>query len=131
MGLGTYVYPVNVTVPAGTPTSVPVTTTPNLGWVWLDSVELRIPSGHCGLTGIHAANSGTQLFPYSETVSYLVGDDERLIFDIGQEFDTGLQIVTYNTDVFSHTFYLRFSGRPMAVVTATTPSAPATIVPVS
>ena len=113
VGLGTYVWPVNVTTPSGTAIASPITTTPKLGDIWIDSVELRIPVGHRGLTGIYVANSGTQLLPYSQTPSFLIGDDERLTFDFGVEVATGLQIVTYNTDIFVHTHYLRISGRPM------------------
>lgn len=131
MTLGTYVYPVNVLCPAGTAIATPTTTKPALGDVWLDSVELRIPVGHRGLTGVYVANNNTAIVPYSSPPTYLIGDDERLTFDIGDEVATQLSIVTYNTDVFDHTFYFRFSGRPMSVQNAAASTlAPVTVVPI-
>jgi len=128
-GLGTYVWPVNVTTPAGTPLAAPLTTRPGIGVIWIDSVELRIPIGHRGTTGIYIANSGSQLLPFSQTISWLVGDDERLVFDFGVQVDSGLQVVTYNTDLFDHTHYLRIQGRPMVlqnmnVIAPPTPAIP-------
>lgn len=132
MSLGSYVYPVNVTCPAGTAIATPLTTTPDLGDIWLDAIELRIPVGHHGLTGIYVANSGTAIMPYSSPPSFLVGDDERLSFDVGVEVDNLLQIVTYNTDIFNHTFYLRLSGQPMTLQQqGQTVAAPVAVVPVS
>jgi len=79
------------------------------------SVEVRIPRGHNGLTGLSINDSGTQILPYSNTTEWITGSDERLQFDLGQETDTGLQLVGYNLDVFAHTFYVRIIGQYMVV----------------
>jgi hypothetical protein len=130
-GLGTYVWPVNVTVPLGTPIATPTTTSPNLGDIWIDSIEILIPRGHNGLTGIGIANAGTQLLPYSQTAAYLVGDGDRLTFDFGVEVANGLTIQTYNTDIFAHTFYLRIVGRPIILQNPATIPQAIEVVPIS
>jgi hypothetical protein len=95
------------------------------------SVEIVIPSGHRGLTGIAIANSGGQLVPYAQEPTFLIGDDDRLEYDIGVEVDTGFQVCVYNTDVYPHNFYLRFAGLPMALYNQSASSAPVPILAVS
>jgi hypothetical protein len=131
MGQNTYVFPINVTCPIGVTAAAPQVTLPKFGDVWLDSCELRIPPGHHGTTGVYVANNGTQVLPWSDGITFLNGDNDLLTFDLGDEFDTGFQIVTYNTDAFPHTFYFRFSGRFMvdqlAIASPTVP----TVVPIA
>jgi len=115
VALGTYTWPVNITVPAGTSASAPFMVTPLIGSIMVASVEVRIPRGHNGLTGLSINDSGTQILPYSNTTEWITGSDERLQFDLGQETDTGLQLVGYNLDVFAHTFYVRIIGQYMVV----------------
>jgi hypothetical protein len=129
-GLGTYSWPVIITVPAGTAQSSPQKTSPKLGQVWLDSIELRTPPGHKGTTGILVANSGTPLLPYSNTSTYLTTDDETTSRDFGIEVDTGLQVFTFNTDIVPHVFYLHFIGRPMVLQNPPIGEEPTAIVPV-
>ena len=131
MALGTYVWPVNLTCPAGTPVDTPLVTQPALGDIWIDNIELRIPSGHNGLTGIYVANNNTAIITFGSPPTYLIGSDDLLTFDAGVECDTQLSIVTYNTDVFDHTFYLRISGRPMTLQGQSTGTPVATIVPIT
>lgn len=108
--------PLTVTVPALTAIAAPTSVDPALGDVWLYGVELRIPTGHAGLTGIALTFNGVSLVPWAANVSYIVGDDERLDFDVNLETSSGLQVVTYNTDVLSHSFYLRFACVPVSAV---------------
>ncbi len=130
-GLGTYVWPVTVSCPASTPITAPLVTLPGLGRIWIESIDLRIPSGHRGLTGFAIRNSGSQIFPFAQSTAWLNADDEHLDYDVGVQTDTGLQVVTYNTDpTFAHSFYLRIVGYYMVQTQATTPT-PALIVPVS
>lgn len=129
MTQGTYVYPCNTTCPPGTPIATPQVFLPKLPDIWIDSIDLRIPAGHRGLTGIYIANNGTAIMPYASPPSFIVGDDDHYQFDVGVEVATQFQIVTYNLDVFAHQFLLKVSGRPM--VTTQTGLQTATVVPIA
>ncbi len=95
----------NITTPAGTATNTPLTTAVPLGDLTLVSAHLRIPSGHCGLTGWRIDYSGSTIVPYSNPPAYIIGDDDKLDFDVDYEVGNTLNIVTYNLDVYAHTHY--------------------------
>lgn len=116
MGLGTYVWPISVTTPPLTLPAAPLSTPPMIGDIWIDKVELQIPPGHNGLTGIYVANGSTAILPYSQVPQFLIATDELLEYDVGDQFGRSLAVVTYNTDVLPHTHYLRISGRYMVQV---------------
>jgi hypothetical protein len=131
VGLGTYVWPVSITTPPATPIASPVSTAPMIGSIWIDSIELQIPPGHNGLTGIYVENGAAPILPYSQSPSFLVATNQTLRFDVGDQFDSSLMIVTYNLDVFPHTHYLRISGRYMVQIPQTADNSQTDIVPVS
>lgn len=115
--------PVNVTVPPGTLSTAPTTLKPGIGDVWLYEVDIRIPSGHAGLTGFYVANAGVGIVPWANPPQWVNGDNDYFTFEVSEEVDTGLSIVTYNTDVLAHTFYFRFVCVPISQVSlpSTTP----------
>ncbi len=121
--------PLSVTTPAGTPKASPQTTPLNLGDVRLDRIFWRIPPGPSALCGIAITQAGTNIWPWGVIGTYLVGDDEYDDVPIGAEISAGISIVTYNTDIYPHTWYLKFLYTPMALVTnaSTAPQ----IVPIS
>lgn len=102
-----------------------------IGDIWIDSIEVQIPSGHNGLTGLYVADSGTPILPYSQTPVFLIATDRTLEYDVGNEFGATLTIVTYNQDVFPHTHYVRISGRYMVNQASSTSDAPVDILPIS
>lgn len=131
MGLSTYVWPVSVTTPLQTLSSAPLVTSPMIGSIWIDSIEIRIPPGHRGNTGIYVANSGAPIVPYSQSPQFVIANDELLKWDVGVEVDTGLQIVTFNNDYFAHEHYVRIAGHYTVQDTSSTPDLSSQIVPIS
>ncbi len=107
--------PFTATVAAGTPIAAPTTFTPGLEPGVLEAIELQIPPGHSGLTGIRFTQSRQQIVPYSNTIAWIIGDNLDLSFPVDMEVDTGLQVVAYNTGNFSHSFFLRFRIRQLPV----------------
>jgi hypothetical protein len=110
--------PFDVTTPPATTVANPLVTSLNLGDVRLDRIFWRIPPGPSGLCGIAIIQTGTNLWPWGPVGTYLVGDDEYDDVPIGTEISNGITIQTYNTDIYSHTWYLKFLYTPMALVVA-------------
>lgn len=107
-------YTKSVTTPASTLSTAPQQTV----WPLIDghllSLEVLIPAGHAGLTGISVKAQGVQIVPWG-TSEFLVADDTTipvwLDYDIA---NSGLVILTYNTGAYSHTHYLRASVETLA-----------------
>ena len=134
MALGQYVYVWQALVPSQTPIYSPTAQQPQFGDIWVDSVEVKIPSGHRGLTGFNIQNSGGILIPSPAGVgnsSYITGDDDLLEFELGVEVDQLLSIGLYNSDGLNHTFYFRFRGMPMNLYQANQAPTAVSIVPVA
>lgn len=74
----------------------------------LDRVDIVIPSGHVGLTGVRLLWGGRQLVPY-DGAEFLTGDDDEVTVELGVYVHTGVLVVqTFNTDdAFAHAFLLR------------------------
>lgn len=106
--MATRFYFVSVAVPAGTPQTAPVVQPVLLEDNQLDQVQVIIPDGHDGTTGLQVQWNGTTIVPYN-TGAYLVGNNEEPVFPYGSEVtESGLQIAAFNTDVYEHSFFLRF-----------------------
>lgn len=101
-------WPLTVTVPPGTLQSAPQVTP----WRTDDAPELSyfdiiVPNGHNGLTGIKLLWSGTEIVPWDNT-AFLTANDEKIHVEFGGYITVNaLTVVTYNTDIFAHSFYLR------------------------
>lgn len=93
--------------------------------VW---VEIVIPTGHIGQTGIRLAYGGQQVIP--DTVgAFITSNGETIHWDL-DEYPTGgrWQAVAYNADtVNAHSFYLRFGIRELTVPD----TAPLTVAPLA
>lgn len=103
------IYDIAFTVPAGTPQDSPVSSK----WVTednvIDNIELEVPPGHNGLTGIRIVKGGVNLIPWSAG-TWIVANDYSRVFPVGAYMPTGdLTIQGYNTGAYPHTFYLRMS----------------------
>jgi hypothetical protein len=105
--------PLTVTTPTGTTSTAPQSTPIDLGDVQLVQVELRIPPGHSGLTGVSVQYAGQSLVPWATEGGWIIGDDDLLSFDVGFEVGQGLTVVTYNAGTFTHSHYLRFLWQPL------------------
>lgn len=103
----TRLYPATVTVPANTAIAAPFSVAIPLEDGNLVSIRLVIPDGHAGLTGIRFMRAGTQVVPYSETVTWIISNDDKIEIAYGGDITlTGLTAVAYNTDIFDHAFYV-------------------------
>ncbi len=102
-------YPVTFTVPAGTPVAAPVTVPVILEDAKLISLRIIIPDGHNALTGLRVTWAGTQVVPYG-TGTWIIANSEIIDYDWDDEVTAnGLALAGYNTDIFDHSFQLRFT----------------------
>lgn len=109
-------YDKSVTAPAGTSAFLPTSVAIALEDAHLERIEIDVPDGHDRQTGIRILGNGTPIVPFSLT-EYIVANDHY--FTIPFDDDIGandLSVQAFNTDVFDHTFYLRFviSNRQVA-----------------
>jgi hypothetical protein len=113
-----------LTVPAGTASSAPLSGDVSFDPGVLVGVEIDIPDGHSGLTGLRVATAHQQLLPFTAG-DWLIGNDESLEWALHSMPDTGnWQLIGYNTDVFAHTFYVRFLVSDLAGVAGASVLAP-------
>lgn len=106
--LSTRYVPAAITVPPFTTAAAPQTTSVDLGSVVLQQVEVLIALGHSWLTGLRVEYSGQALLPWSIPFDWIVGDGDRVPFEMDFDVSRPLTIRTFNTDVFQHVFRLRF-----------------------
>lgn len=115
-----YSYPLAVTTPTGTSNFLPQVTTWPLTTGTLIQVELVVPSGHCGLTGIRLKQQFTEIIPW-DTNNWVIANDDKITFPVDRPITQGdITVETYNSDVFSHTHYLRATILPLGVTNAGT-----------
>lgn len=98
----------NVTAPAGTVQSAPlrVVTAFNPGVV--TQIEIIVPDGHAGLTGIRFLNAGVPVIPFNQT-SFITGNDEKVVWPVDGFLDsTDWSVEVFNTDVFDHGWQVRY-----------------------
>lgn len=97
-----------VTTPANTAIAAPQSTSWAVGTGILDKLDVVIPDGHVGLTGIQLLWGGRQAAPY-EGAEWITGNDDEVTVDLDLFTGTGTLVVrTYNTDdTFGHSHHLR------------------------
>lgn len=101
------IYSLTVTVPAGTAIAAPVT----VPWVTednvIESIEIMIPPGHNGQTGVRIVKGDVQILPYG-AMTWITGNDYYRNFTVGDFTPTtDLTVQAYNTGAYPHSFYLR------------------------
>lgn len=100
-----YVLP--VTTPAGTTIAVPLQTVWVLEFNQLVRIDVMVPTGHNGATGIRFIRSTQQVIPRGNSIP-LIANGETVPILIDEELTEGkLIVLTYNTDIYDHTHYLR------------------------
>ena len=114
----TYVKWVKPTCSANTAESSYTLTDTGIATVYLWHLEVRIPPGHQGLTGIALVDSGNWIIPYSQNdPAWLIGDDDLLQYDYNKELGANVQFATYNTDdTNDHAWQCRLIYTPMSVL---------------
>ena len=116
-GTTTYVCQVVPTAGAGTPARAPNPTVVNLpafSWLWL--VEVRIPAGHQGVTGLALTDSNQFVVPYGVGgPAWLVGNDDLLRYPYNAEVGANVTFLAYNTGAFDHSWQCRLVYTPVAL----------------
>lgn len=94
----------------------PNSTPTGLETVFLWRVNVRIPPGHAGLTGIALVDSGTFIVPYGGSEpAWLIGDDDDLDFPYGKQTGNNVVLYTYNSDdTYDHAWQVRLVYTPMS-----------------
>jgi len=112
------IYTIKLTIPANTSKDAPVSTSVKLARAVLTRISLRIPPGHCAVTGLRIKYGRLQLWP-EEPGTWLTGDDETLAWDEYFELPhdpTRLTIEAYNESAeYEHTFLIRLITLPKAI----------------
>jgi hypothetical protein len=111
-----YVQVVEPSCAANTPASSPIATQVGISTAWLWEVNVRIPPGHAGLTGIALVDGGQFVVPYGLTMAqWLVGDDDDLTFPYDEQIGSKVDLFTYNTDNTNvHAWQVRLVYTPMS-----------------
>ena len=129
--MATRIWETQVTVPAGTLPAAPQVTK----WVTEDDtlvdVEIEIPPGHNGLTGIKILKGGSPLIPYSPN-SWIIANDYSRLFPVDDYVPTSdVTIVAYNQGAYPHTFYLRATIADTPSTGGAAPPLVSTVLPIS
>lgn len=115
-----YVQWVEPSCAAGTPASAWTLTPAGISTVMLHRMEVRIPPGHQGFTGLALIDSGSFIIPYAAgAAAWLIGDDDRLVYPYERELGANVNLATYNTGTFVHAWQVRLIYTPMSAVAAT------------
>jgi hypothetical protein len=95
-------------VTAGTAIATPVSQALTPSEEIVTDLEIVIPTGHVGLTGIAIFYASRQVIPF-DTGDWITANGDVIHWPLS-DFPTGGQWVAkaYNTDVYDHSFYLRW-----------------------
>lgn len=111
--------PFQVFVPANTAQASSISLNLDCGPVVVESIQVTVPTGHAGLTGLGIDYDGVRILPWGDSSSFLVADGVDLAFDVDFEVGHPLVARAFNTDeVFDHSFYLRVRVRDIGQRTA-------------
>lgn len=122
----------DVTVAARTAKAAPVETALQFNSGVVERLELTIPEGHAGLTGIRFNSAHQQIIPLNSGL-YIVGNGVEKAWDLHGYPDNGNWSVTcFNTDIYAHTFHIAFlvnennttSTGPVRLIPATVLNSP-------
>lgn len=71
-------------------------------------IEIQIPDGHAGLTGLQLASAHQPLIP-NTAGAFIVANNDTIDWTVQGMPNTGnWQALCFNTDRFPHSFYIRF-----------------------
>jgi hypothetical protein len=116
---GTVEYTLQVApeAPSGTavdsPTSTPVNL-PAFSWLW--RMEVRIPAGHQGVTGLALVDGNQFIIPFANPgPAWLIGDNDLLGYPYDKEVGSSVVLLAYNNGNFDHSWQVRLIYTPIAV----------------
>ena len=101
-----------------TPSSAPLSITVPISTVMLWRMEVRIPPGHAGLTGIALFDSGSPVIPWATSgTPWIIGNDDLLEYPYNKELGSSITLVYYNTStLYTHGWQVRFIYTPMSLI---------------
>lgn len=108
-------YYLSVSTPPNTPQSAPQLTPFPLEDNTLVYVDINVPPGNSATLGFRIMWAAQQVIPWGNN-SWLLTDNEKVHVECDFAMTiSGLVIETYNTDIFSHTIYIRALVRDMTI----------------
>ena len=99
-------WPLTVNVPASTGSGSPVTVNWPIVQGHLKRIEIQIPAGHHGNTGIKIRYHQQQIYPWANNYFLVESGGLRTAEWDDEIMGTGLDVQAYNTDIVSHRFFL-------------------------
>lgn len=97
-----------VTATAGTLSTAPTTVDMSFPAGVVEEIEIVIPAGHAGLTGIAIGQGGQVVIP-ATAGGYIIGDADVIRWPLDGFLDNGSWFAqAYNTDVYDHQWFVRF-----------------------
>lgn len=81
-------------------------TTWTFGPAILSELQVLWAPGHVALTGVRVTYQGVTLLPWNQPTAFLLGDNERQIYEMGVHILASIVVVTTNNDTYPHTHYL-------------------------
>ena len=98
----------NVTTPAGTLTTAPLSTPLAFTQGVVTGIQVLVPPGPSGLMGFRFTHSGTVVIPYNYT-DWIITDNDKIDWQLANK-PTGSRwgLQSYNLDVYPHTIYITF-----------------------
>lgn len=98
-----------VVAPASTTKANPLEVLTAFRVATVTRIEIDVPDGHAGQTGIFLAVAHGRVLPRTAG-SFLVANDSHLGWDVFEQPNSGAwSAFVYNTDLFDHSFYVRYS----------------------
>lgn len=118
-GSPVYVAQVVPSAPSGTPTDSPTSTPAGISLCWLWRMEVRLPAGHQGYTGLALVDSGAFVVPKADPgPAWIVGDNDLLEYPYNKELGANVVLLAYNTGTFNHTWQVRLFYTPSSALDA-------------
>lgn len=97
------------TIPRNTLSTAPLSSAVALGRTQLVEIQVIIPNGHVGLTGMAVQVAGQRVLPWDDPLSWLRGNGEDRTFPLDVQTDARVVLLGYNTGVLEHSFYVRWT----------------------
>jgi hypothetical protein len=108
----------DVTVTAGTAKASAVESDVSFDQGEVVAIEITIPDGHAGLTGIALLQAHSQIIP-NTSGSFIIGNDRTISWDLHNYLNNGnWSVRCYNTDVYDHMFHVAFLVNELGAGTA-------------
>lgn len=118
-------------VPAGTAKTAPLEVLTSWNQGELAGCEVFIPDGHNGLTGLRIAFAHQAVIPRTQD-AWIIGNDEKIEWPLSGYGNSGAwSCFVYNTDIFDHTFHVRYLVADFASLGNAGAAGPALLPPLS